>query len=156
MFARQDITRDPPFSKMDLISCRNVMIYFEPELQDRLIPLFHYSLKSAGFLLLGTAENIGRFSDFFDVIAQKSKLFRKRPGKGHPPLIGRFTAAPTFPVPENSRTEAQEGARGLTKQADEALMARFCPPAVVVDQNLEILQFRGTVDSISSAGVRQG
>ena len=145
VFARQDITRDPPFSKMDLISCRNVMIYFEPELQDRLIPLFHYSLKSAGFLLLGTAENIGRFSDFFDVIAQKSKLFRKRPGKGRPPLIGRFAAAPTVPALENSRAEVEEGARGLTRQADKALMDRFCPPAVVVDQNLEILQFRGTV-----------
>ena len=145
VFARQDITRDPPFSKMDLISCRNVMIYFEPELQDKLIPLFHYSLKSAGFLLLGTAENVGRFSDFFDVVAQKSKLFRKRSRKGRPPLIGRFTAAPTVSTPENSRAEAEEGARGLTKQADEALMDRFCPPAVVVDQNLEILQFRGTV-----------
>ena len=78
VFARQDVTKDPPFSKMDLISCRNVMIYFEPELQHRLVPLFHYALKTGGFLLLGSAENIGRFSNLFDVVGQKSKLFRKR------------------------------------------------------------------------------
>ena len=91
VFARQDVTRDPPFSKMDLISCRNVMIYFEPELQHRLIPLFHYALKPAGFLLLGSAENIGRFSNLFDVVAQKAKLFRKRPGNRHSSLNGGFT-----------------------------------------------------------------
>ena len=99
VFARQDVTRDPPFSKMDLISCRNVMIYFEPELQHKLIPLFHYALKPAGFLLLGTAESIGRFSNLFDVVAPKSKLFRKRPGNRHAALIGGFSVVPTVPCP---------------------------------------------------------
>ncbi len=145
VFARQDVTKDPPFSKMDLISCRNVMIYFESELQHRLIPLFHYALKSGGFLLLGSAENIGGFSNLFDVIAQKSKLFRKRLDSGHSPLVGDFTVVPTAPSPKSSRPGAQESARDVTRKADKALMDRFCPPAVVVDQNLEILQFRGAV-----------
>jgi two-component system CheB/CheR fusion protein len=145
VFARQDVTKDPPFSKMDLISCRNVMIYFEPELQHRLVPLFHYALKSDGFLLLGTAESIGKFSNLFDVVAPKSRIFRKRPGNRHPTLIGGFSVVPTVPSPQGSSAEVQESTRDLTRKADKALMDRFCPPAVVVDQNLEILQFRGAV-----------
>jgi two-component system CheB/CheR fusion protein len=145
VFARQDVTKDPPFSKMDLISCRNVMIYFEPELQYRLVPLFHYALKASGFLLLGSAENIGRFSNLFDVVGQKSKLFRKRSGQRHPSLNVGFTVLPSLPSPESSRAEAQDTAHDVTKKADKALMDRFCPPAVLVDRNLEILQFRGAV-----------
>jgi two-component system, chemotaxis family, CheB/CheR fusion protein len=145
VFARQDLTRDPPFSKMDLISCRNVMIYFEAELQHRLIPLFHYALKPTGFLLLGSAESIGRFSNLFDVVAQRAKLFRKRPGNRNLPLMSGFAVAPTAPSSESSAANASESPRDLTRKADKALMDRFCPPAVVVDQNLEILQFRGAV-----------
>jgi two-component system CheB/CheR fusion protein len=145
VFARQDVTRDPPFSKMDLISCRNVMIYFEPELQQKLIPLFHYALKSTGFLLLGSAENVGQFSNLFEVIAQKSKLFRKRPGDRHFPLNGGFTVVPNVSSPENSKAQVKEIAPDISRKVDKALMDRFCPPSVVVDQNLEILQFRGAV-----------
>ena len=105
VFARQDVTRDPPFSKMDLISCRNVMIYFEPELQRRLIPLFHYALKPSGFLLLGSAESIGRFSNLFDVVAQKSKLFRKRPGHRHFSLVGGFPIVPYGPSSKKRKGE---------------------------------------------------
>jgi two-component system, chemotaxis family, CheB/CheR fusion protein len=145
VFARQDVTRDPPFSKMDLISCRNVMIYFEPALQHRLLPLFHYALKSTGFLLLGSAENIGRFSTLFEVVAQKAKLFRKRPGNRGSALSGGFTVVPAAPFSKTMSTEVQESAPDITRKADKALLDRFCPPAVVVDQNLEILQFRGAV-----------
>jgi two-component system CheB/CheR fusion protein len=145
VFARQDVTKDPPFSKMDLISCRNVMIYFEPALQHRLIPLFHYALKSAGFLLLGSAENIGRFSTLFEVVAQRAKLFRKRPGNRGSGSTGGFTVTSAAPSSKNFRTEIQESAPDTARKADKALLDRFCPPAVVVDQNLEILQFRGAV-----------
>jgi two-component system, chemotaxis family, CheB/CheR fusion protein len=130
---------------MDLISCRNVMIYFEPELQRRLIPLFHYALKPAGFLLLGSAESIGRFSNLFDMTAQKSKLFRKRPGHRHSSLIGGFPIGPLVPSAANSKANTQESALDVTKKADKALTDRFCPPALLVDQNQEILQFRGAV-----------
>lgn len=145
VFARQDVTKDPPFSKMDLICCRNVMIYFEPELQRRLIPLFHYALKPEGFLLLGSAENIGGFSNLFDIVAQKSKLFRKRYGDRRSPLIGGFPAVPTVPSTGSPRASAQESARDITRKADKALMDRYCPAALVVDQYQEILQFRGAV-----------
>jgi two-component system CheB/CheR fusion protein len=147
IFARQDVTRDPPFSKMDLISCRNVMIYFEPELQHKLIPLFHYALKATGFLLLGSAENIGRFSHLFDIVAPKAKLFRKRPGSRHSPsgAAGSPTIIPRVAFLESARANAEEAGSVVARKADLALMDRFCPPAIVVDKNLEILQFRGAV-----------
>jgi two-component system, chemotaxis family, CheB/CheR fusion protein len=145
IFARQDVTRDPPFSKMDLISCRNVMIYFEPELQQRLIPLFHYALKPTGFLLLGGAENVGRFSHLFEAVAQKAKLFRKRPGKRDSSSVNVPTIVPQRSSLGNFRASAEQRGHEITRKADKALMDRFCPPLIVVNQDLEILQFRGAV-----------
>jgi two-component system CheB/CheR fusion protein len=144
VFARQDVTKDPPFSKMDLISCRNVMIYFEPGLQYRLVPLFHYALKSEGFLLLGSAESIGRFSHLFEVVSQKSKLFRKRAGNKHS-AVSRGAPAPVLSPAKAYGPEELEGSRDITRKTDKALIDRFSPPALVVDKNLQILQFRGAV-----------
>ena len=145
IFARQDVTIDPPFSKMDLISCRNVMIYFEPGLQHRLIPLFHYALKPTGFLLLGGAENIGRFTHLFEVSRAKNETFSET---ARPPAF--FRNRQSDDVPRSCQLQgASEGHRNngheITRKADKALIDRFSPPAVVVDQDLEILQFRGAV-----------
>src|SRR6266498_5330189 len=80
VFARQNIITDPPFSNLDLISCRNLLIYLEPVLQKRVIPLFHYALKPSGFLLLGNAETITGFSDLFAPLDRNQRIFVKRPG----------------------------------------------------------------------------
>ena len=76
IFSEQNITRDPPFSKLDLISCRNLLIYMNPSLQKRIIPLFQYALNAGGVLLLGASEGVGEFEHLFSVIDQKSKLYR--------------------------------------------------------------------------------
>ena len=78
VFAVQDLTKDPPFTKLDLLSCRNLLIYLEPELQNRLLPLFHYSLKPGGILFLGTSETIGKFADLFEVSDRKWKIYRAK------------------------------------------------------------------------------
>ena len=78
IFAEQDVIKDPPFSKIDLISCRNLMIYMEPVLQKRLLPLFHYALNPGGYLLLGNSESVGDFSNLFSVIERKWKLYRRK------------------------------------------------------------------------------
>ena len=78
IFAEQDVIKDPPFSKLDLISCRNMLIYMEPVLQKRMIPLFHYALTPGGYLLLGTSESIGEFNNLFGVVDRKWKLYRKK------------------------------------------------------------------------------
>ncbi|HSO38300.1 MAG TPA: chemotaxis protein CheB, partial [Labilithrix sp.] len=79
VFSEQDALRDPPFSRLDLISCRNVLIYFGAELQKRLIPLFHYALRPDGFLFLGTSEGVGPYAELFATLDRKSNIFRRRP-----------------------------------------------------------------------------
>jgi two-component system, chemotaxis family, CheB/CheR fusion protein len=92
IFSEQDIVRDPPFSKLDLVSCRNLLIYLSGELQKKIIPLFHYALNSKGFLFLGNSEGIGEFSDLFSTLDRKSKLYQSK-GANHSPLhsaLGRI------------------------------------------------------------------
>jgi len=81
VFARQNAVKDPPFSKLDLISCRNVMIYLGPPLQKKLLPIFHYALKPSGLLMLGSSETIGAFSDLFVLVDKKEKIYTKKPGR---------------------------------------------------------------------------
>ena len=78
VFARQDVAADPPFSRMDLISCRNLLIYLSPRLQKRVIPTFHYALSPGGFLLLGSAETIGPFADLFGVVDPRHRIYVKK------------------------------------------------------------------------------
>ncbi|MDX2055800.1 MAG: protein-glutamate O-methyltransferase CheR [Polyangiaceae bacterium] len=75
VFARQNLITDPPFSRMDLISCRNLLIYLEPSLQKKAMPTFHYALKPGGFLLLGASESVGAFTDLFEPIDRKHKVY---------------------------------------------------------------------------------
>ena len=78
VFSEQDVIKDPPFSKLDLISCRNLLIYMGGELQKKLIPLFHYALNPGGMLFLGTSETVGEFVDLFAAVDRKSKLYQRR------------------------------------------------------------------------------
>ncbi len=78
IFSEQDVIKDPPFSKLDLVSCRNLLIYMSTDLQKKIIPLLHYALKPDGFLFLGTSETVGDFGDMFEVFNRKSKLYRRR------------------------------------------------------------------------------
>ena len=96
VFARQDLTRDPPFSHLDLICCRNVLIYMDSALQRKLLSMFHYALKLGGFLVLGHAESIGYHSDLFAPMNKKHKIYRKKAGAATAPLMDVFR--PTFKV----------------------------------------------------------
>src|SRR5207244_10964749 len=99
IFARQNLTKDPPFSKLDLISCRNVMIYLGPVLQRRVISIFHYALRPTGYLVLGSSETIGNFGDLFTIIDRKHKVYQKKSSLQRPVL----EFAPSVPRerPEN-------------------------------------------------------
>jgi two-component system CheB/CheR fusion protein len=147
VFARQNVLRDPPFSRLDLISCRNVLIYFEPAAQRKLIPYFHYALKPEGFLLLGGAETVGNFSDLFEPVDQKTKLFSKRSVRT--PYLMRMEDR--LPDPTSAGVLRDFAAQtGLIhpdplRETDQLLMAKYCPPAIVVDSGMRIVQFRGNV-----------
>ncbi len=143
VFAKHDLLRDPPFSRIDLVSCRNVLIYFGPILQKRALSLFHYALNPNGFLLLGAAEHVGASPELFDLIDQKQKLYAKKavPARLRPsPEVGPLG----FPAASSTRSHGVEArAADVQREADRILMSRYAPAGVVVDENLEILQFRG-------------
>jgi two-component system, chemotaxis family, CheB/CheR fusion protein len=150
VFARQNLIKDPPFSKLDLVSCRNVLIYFEPALQKKLIPVFHYALKPQGYLLLGSAENVNRFDELFTAIDQKNKIFLKRPNGNTTPSFAHPPEGDD--IMQREAREASPDARAsvwsrldIHKEADRLLLAKFCPPALVIDDAMEIIQFRGEV-----------
>src|ERR1700733_3023625 len=119
IFSEQDIIRDPPFSKLDLISCRNLLIYMDGDLQRKLMPLFHYALKPGGMLLLGSSETAGDFGDLFDTVDRKSKLFLRREGaegaRGAGSLRPRL-----FPPPAKERSVSLAAAKQTRFSAREA------------------------------------
>jgi two-component system, chemotaxis family, CheB/CheR fusion protein len=144
VFARHDMSRDPPFSSMDLISCRNVLIYLGPVLQQRILPLFHYALKPGKFLLLGNSETIGNLTDLYDIRDSNNRIYST---KSVPSRISfDFTSGGTQlsespGVPNVTRDT--KGFNDLKGEADRTLLNHYTPPGVITDENLEILQFRG-------------
>jgi two-component system CheB/CheR fusion protein len=151
VFARQNVISDPPFSRMELISCRNLMIYLEPRLQEKLIPTFHYALKLGGFLFLGASESIGQFTDLFELVDKRHKIFVRKPVStpaGQLPVSVERTIyqptgrrAPVLMGPgqdEGSRTELS-----AQREADRVSVHQFAPPGVLINAENQILQFRG-------------
>ncbi len=142
VFAKHDVTADTPFSKIDVISCRNVLIYLTPTLQARVIPTLCYTLNSGGFLILGSSETIGRSSDMFEAIDAKNRVYKKKAGacRVHPPMFA------TSPQLSDDPTPAKPGPPSLVdlqRAADRIVMSRYAPAGVLVDGDLNILQFRG-------------
>ncbi len=152
VFARQNVLNDPPFSKMDLITCRNLLIYMEPSLQQKVIPLLHFALKPEGHLVLGASESVGPFRGLFQLEDTKHRIFAKR----QPPLAQPHAPPPLWRSGEQDGARAAHapgkgvsvesasfGAMELHREADRVLLSRFAPPGVLVNAELEILQFRG-------------
>jgi len=142
VFAKQDVTRDPPFSNMDLVSCRNLLIYLGPALQSRVLPVFHYALHERGFLLLGASESVTAYPGF-TVVDAKNKIFARSPVQLHPVLD--FTdprrvygaSLATRPGPHvTTQIEIQQA-------ADRAVISEYAPRGVIVTDDLVIVQFRG-------------
>jgi two-component system CheB/CheR fusion protein len=142
VFARQNLISDPPFSRMDLISCRNVLIYFEASLQKKVLPMFHYGLKPNGFLMLGASETVGEFSNLFHLLDRKHKLYVKQPMA----LIS-LDLATTDDTREattsSTALEARSNEVSLAEVVDQVVLNQYAPVGVVVNANLDIVQFRG-------------
>ena len=151
VFARQNVFSGPPFSRMDLISCRNVLIYLSPVLQKKVIPIFHYALKPAGFLLVGNTEGlIGSGSEIFDLMDRKAKIYQKK-AVPSPVSFGLTLGKPEPPdnVPEKPMNVPREEEKSKTpadvqREADRLLLTRYVPSAVVVNEDMDILQSRGS------------
>ncbi|THV16758.1 CheR family methyltransferase [Rhizobium rhizophilum] len=145
VFASHNLLRDPPFSRLDLITCRNVLIYLNPDAQQRIISLCHFGLRPGGHLFLGNAETIGRQEELFDTSSKKWRIYRKR-GAARPTSVG-------YPAPQKAR-----GTQMIDKQlisphetqlpagelARRALLDRYAPASVLIDEKARVLYFHGT------------
>jgi two-component system CheB/CheR fusion protein len=146
IFSEQDIIKDPPFSKLDLISCRNLLIYMDGELQRRLIPLFHYALKPGGMLLLGSSETVGDFGDLFETMDRKWKLYsRKEGGEG---ARGAGSPRPRF-FPSHAKERsvpqpaAEENKFSVRDATERAMLQQFTPAGVLITERGDILYLHG-------------
>ena len=144
VFVQHDITRDPPFAKLDLVSCRNLLIYFSPGLQRRVVPLFHYCLDTDGVLLLGRSESLSAFSDLFAILDDPSKVFvRKGASRGAAgPRPGWSRTGDSSPRLPSQATPAPPGT-DLAKQVGALLVRRYAPPGAVINERMQILQIHG-------------
>ncbi len=145
MFSKHDVTNNPPFVKLDMICCRNLLIYFSTTLQKHVIPLFHYSLNPNGLLFLGKSENIGQFSDLFITMDSRNKIFQRRNASGGP--LVRFS-------PFSSRNRSNSASEPIPLElptitvADmikETLYSTFDSPYVIVNSNMDVIQVSGDV-----------
>ncbi|MBW4562823.1 MAG: PAS domain-containing protein [Mojavia pulchra JT2-VF2] len=144
VFARQNLISDPPFSKLDLITCRNVLIYLGNPVQKKLLPIFHYGLNSTGFLMLGSSETVGEFTDLFTLVDRKSKIYSR---KLVPTRLGMDLVASNYSLGKMDLqpTESENAWNDMEihKVADQIVLNQYAPVGVIINNDLEILQFRG-------------
>src|SRR5581483_2341325 len=143
VFARHNLGKDPPFSRLDLVSCRNVLIYLQPALQKKIVRVFHYGLNPTGVLLLGMSESVA--DELFQPLDRKLKLYLKRNVPAHAAfdvVFGGMTPGTGVEERERQRTE---GRVPLTAQqlADRKVIEKYSPPGVVISENGDVVQFRG-------------
>ena len=155
VFAPHNILRDPPFSRLDFISCRNLLIYFDTAAQKKALNTFHYALNNDGYLMLGQSENISQSANLFINYNKKYKIFSRKLNSGSqrlPELSPRFVPQIVSEknVPPDNRNKSQKNYsgkhHGLDNAIDEVLVAEFMPASVVINHQMEIVQFRGTTD----------
>jgi two-component system CheB/CheR fusion protein len=147
IFATQNLISDPPFSKLDLISCRNVLIYLGAELQRKIIPLFHFMLNQSGYLLLGSSESVGGFADLFRPLDTKWKIYRRKDlgidrRPDYPPLFSRDAR---FAAPRLLRAPGQAGTP-LHEVLGKIILDRYAPPCVLINESYDILHFQGSTE----------
>lgn len=144
VFSKQNVFSDPPFSNIDLISCRNLLIYVQPALQKRIFHNFHYSLRPGSFLVLGNSESAAGYSNLFKDLDRKNRIFIKKyvPIKFGPEFVQR-----RYPVnisASRERVAAKAGKQvDIASLADSILLNEYAPCGVLIDGNMEVVQFRG-------------
>lgn len=145
-FAQQNIIKDPPFTKLDILSCRNLLVYFGSELQKKLIHLFHFSLKQPGILVIGSSETIGNFIDLFDPLDKKHKIFRRIPSEISSQSLLQFPNSRTFPKMPVPKTDDQR--KSSSNMTDAKLLKTILaqseiPSCIIVDDTAEKIYIHG-------------
>lgn len=148
VFARHNLANDPPFSQMNVVACRNLLIYIQPVLQKKIIPILHYALKPTGFLVLGSSESVSPFPDLFSVVNKKHKIYAKRAtasrlhydfAQAHYPSLAGQDLSGVAPKPRGLAKEELD----VQAEADRMLLKDHVPAGVIVNSAMEVVQFRG-------------
>ena len=143
IFSAHSVIRDPPFSRMDMVSCRNLLIYLGPEVQRQVIPTFHYSLKPGGYLFLGTSESISQHGDLFAPVDKKHRIFKAREHAAAVRLPILLNAAPIRNFLSSGDTRTRRGLSDSLRQIVEAqVLERFAPAHVVVNGDGDVVYSR--------------
>jgi len=147
VFAKQNLAEDPPFSQMNLVACRNLLIYLGPALQRKVMPILHYALRPSGFLILGNSESATAFPNLFDPADKKHKIFIKRAVRTR--LHYDFSVS-RYPREKSLPTVSREQSGISTDtdrqhEADRIVLKKYAPPGVIINEDMEILQFRGPI-----------
>ncbi len=146
VFAKHNLTKDSPFSKLDLLCCRNVLIYMDATLQKKLIPMFHYTLNPGGSLFLGESESVGAFSDLFTPVDARHKIFKRKPvNTGYEPE----TEVGYYPEAESARKgkgRAKKRQQAIGDIAEKMILRDYSMPCVLVDDDYNIVYFNGDVN----------
>ena len=144
IFARQNLAKDAPFSKLDLVSCRNVLIYMTPPLQSRIMRAFHFALRPGGVLILGSAETVTGYADLFTVSERDHHIFLRKPGSANTEfkvsLPERGPGPAVFEAPPRTLSVPP---RDAYREIDRLLLEKYAPSGVVLNETMDIVQFRG-------------
>ncbi len=143
IFAKQNVVEDPPFSKLDLISCRNLLIYLGAPLQKRVFPTFHYSLRPGGYLMLGSSETIGTFSNLFTLLDKKNKIYLRNDAYSRPEIDYSLTPQTVAPEIRTAKAVREVSHFDLQKKAEEILIGQYSPPGLIVNARMDVLHFLG-------------
>ena len=152
VFAVQSLIKDPPFSRLDLLSCRNVLIYMDSQLQRSLLPMFHYTLRDGGVLLLGTSETVGEHGALFEPVDAKWRLFRR--ASAAPEHTTSYPRTPFFYAVEpavSAELQKPPTEADIRQLGERLILDSFSPPSVLVNDRLEILFFHGQADRFLAA-----
>jgi chemotaxis methyl-accepting protein methylase/nitrogen fixation/metabolism regulation signal transduction histidine kinase len=150
VFAQQSLITDPPFSKLDVVSCRNLLIYLEPAVQERILALLHFALGEGGYLFLGSAETIGPHADLFEAVSTRWRIFRRIGPTRHAKLRLPVVA----PAPrKRARPPSEPTPDRLATMAEQMLLQRYAPACAIIDRSGEVLYYHGrTGDYLAQPG----
>ena len=143
IFSPHSVIRDPPFSRIDLVSCRNLLIYFGHDIQAQVIPTFHYALKPDGYLFLGTAENLSQFDELFVALEKRHRIFRRRPGATPSLRLPLSLALPRGFAVQDVTQRRDHSAGSLRQAAEGQVLDRYAPAHVVTTSEGDVVYFSG-------------
>ena len=143
IFARQNVASDPPFARIDLISCRNLLIYFDAALQKKVLPMLHYALNPGGYLVLGLSEGPNSFDDLFEAVDSKRKIFAKKSTQRQASIVRRAVRSAAPEHRSDPAAAPPPNPPDVRKAADRVLLRRLSPCGVTIDSDLRVLEFRG-------------